>query len=105
MAGIDGVTGNKTTLELDFRRAWRRWPYAHHFPAVKAGPAQDDVLNIMSMSPRRRSPIAAEWQGQWPFVPVLINDDWTTDEVADIIHEDIPAEAWEQLVRAWLSLD
>jgi hypothetical protein len=101
LAGVEGVNGNKTTLELDFRAAWRDWPYASKFPAVKAGPSQDDVFRIMGKSANRSTPHVAEWSGAWPFVPVIIHD-WSADELADSIHEQVPAEAWLNLVRDWL---
>lgn len=104
MAGVAGVNGSKLTLELDFRRAWRGWPYARRFPTIKAGPAYDDVLHVLGKSGRRRGPIVAEWDGQWPFVPVLLQD-WTHDEIAELIDEEIPADAWRDLVTAWLGPD
>lgn len=94
MAGFEHVHGNKGTLELDFRSAWRSWPYKDRYRTIKAGPQFDDVLHILAKSERRRSPIVAEWQGQWPFVPVLLQD-WSFQEIAELIDHEVPAEAWQ----------
>lgn len=45
MLGLDEVHGNRTTLEFDFRSAWRGWPYREHFPSIKAGPKDDEVFH------------------------------------------------------------
>ncbi|MFF1632637.1 hypothetical protein [Leifsonia sp. NPDC058248] len=103
MLELEGVNGNKGTLELDFRRAWRDWKYAELFPAVKADFTRDDVLRIMHDSSRRRGPVVAHWEGSWPFVPVLRVEQWTADEVAESIDAPVPAQAWADLVRNWLS--
>ena len=36
LAGQPELAGNRTTVELSFRSAWRAWPHADHFPAVGA---------------------------------------------------------------------
>lgn len=103
LSGLDSLTGNPTTLKLDFRAAWRAWPHASRLPVIKAGPSQDDVLHILGKSSRRSTMHVAEWHGSWPFVPVILQD-WSSDELAESIHEDIPAESWRDLVRTWLTL-
>ncbi|NNC14049.1 hypothetical protein HII28_19500 [Planctomonas sp. JC2975] len=104
MLGLIEVNGSKGTLELDFRRAWRNWEYAALFPAVKAVGDRDDVIRILIDSHGRSGPRVARWDGSWPFVPVLRVEQWTADEVADSIDKRVPAHAWADLVRAWLSL-
>ena len=101
MLGIEGVTGNKTTLEFSFRTAWKNWPYRSHFPIIKAGPRRDDVFHILQKSSSRSTHHVAEWHGAWPFLPVLLYH-WTFRELADSIHQNIPAEAWRDLVQNWL---
>ncbi len=102
MLGVERVNGDKTRLELDFRAAWREWPYAHHFTTVKAGPAQDDVLHILRDSASRRGVVLAHWEGAWPFVPTLHVEGWDAREVAEKIMDEVPAQAWADLVRLWL---
>ncbi|MBT2474662.1 hypothetical protein J7E68_08765 [Microbacterium sp. ISL-103] len=99
--GCQKVHGNRMALEFDFRRAWRAWPYTHLFPAVKVGPAQDDLFGIMQDSAGRRSTRPTYWEGAWPFTPVM-RFDWTADEIAEHLSEEIPADAWRELVEAWL---
>jgi hypothetical protein len=101
MLGVEAINGNKTTLELDFRAAWRDWPHRSHYPSIKAGPAYDDLFSVMSRSATRSSHHIAEWE-TWPFVPTLLFD-WTDEELADSINDAIPAAAWRALVRDWLS--
>lgn len=102
MAGISAIEGNKGNLELDFRAAWRRWPFADRFPSIKAGPAQDDIfVQVISSSANRRGPVAL-WRGPWPYSPELVHD-WEPDEVADVIDEAIPAAAWRDLAETWLT--
>lgn len=103
LAGVEAVNGNKGTLELNFRSAWRKWPHSSQLPSIKAGPAQDDVLRVLYKSERRATHHIAEWRGSWPFVPVLLQD-WAVDELAESIHEEIPAQAWRDLVSAWLQV-
>ena len=69
MLRIESVTGNKMSLELDFRAAWRDWSYTKYFPHVKAGPVHDDVLRILQKSATRRGTRVAMWERSWPFVP------------------------------------
>jgi hypothetical protein len=101
MLEIESVTGNKTNLELDFRAAWRDWSYTKYFPQVKAGPVHDDVLRILRKSATRRGTRVAMWKGAGPFVP-WTELDWSFKDLAVIIHEAIPAHAWEKIVRNWL---
>jgi hypothetical protein len=106
MNGIGEVNGQKSELEWGFRRAWRAWDGAQALPAINAGPSRDDVLlHAIERSDRRRGPIVARWEGRYPFVPVLLVDEWTADEIADSIHEEIPAAAWALLVGGWLDSD
>lgn len=102
MLGVTEVTGDTTRLQLDFRKAWREWAYAARFPAVKAGPDQDDVLHILRDSPSRGGVVLASWEGGWPFVPRIRMQDWEAHEVAEVLDESVPAEAWAGLVRQWL---
>lgn len=104
MLGVAGLPGKKGELELDFRRAWRTWKYAVRYPAVKADFDRDDVFRIIYASPRRRGAVVAHWEGLWPFAPVLRVEGWTPEEIAESIDERVPAQAWSELVRTWLSL-
>jgi hypothetical protein len=54
-------------------------------------------------SERRATHHVAEWRGSWPFVPELLHD-WDVDELAESINEKIPAQAWQDLVIAWLQV-
>jgi hypothetical protein len=102
MLGVDSVMANKMTLELDFRRAWRNWPHRTEFGSIKVGPSSDDLLTILHASGRRPRNKFAYWESAWPFIPVLEFDNWTYEEVAEIITESVPAIAWHDLVRSWL---
>lgn len=99
--GVDAVNGNKTTLELDFRAAWRAWPHSSKLPAIDAGPSKDSLFPVLRKSVGRSTHHVAEWHGTWPFVPVILQD-WTVNELADSIHEDITADSWRDLVKAWM---
>lgn len=101
MLGIEDVHGQKHPLEFDFRRAWRNWEYRDLFPAIHAGPHRDDVFHILMDSAGRRSTRVTYWEGAWPFVPVA-RFDWSAEEIAEHLEERIPADAWRDLVRAWL---
>lgn len=103
MLGIEGVNSNKANLELDCRRAWRSWDHAYLFPAIRTGPAFDDVLHLLYRSARRRGPRVVRWEGAWPFRPVLLVDDWSADEIAELIDDDVPAKSWASLARGWLN--
>jgi hypothetical protein len=98
MLGVECVDGKKMNLELDFRTAWRKWPYAFYLPQVKA----DDVLHILRKSHKRLGTRVASWEGAWPFTPVA--EDWSFDELATVIHEAIPALAWRDIVKEWLRI-
>ena len=102
MLSVDSVMANKMNLELDFRRAWRDWPYRSRFPLIKAGPHSDDLLIVLHASGRRPRSKFAYWESEWPFIPVLEFDDWTYEEVAAIITAAVPAVAWRDLVELWL---
>lgn len=101
MLEIESVNGNKMKLELDFRTAWRNWSYASLFPKVKVGAPHDNVLHILGKSPTRRGSRVAGWERSWPFVP-WTEPNWSFEELADIIHDQIPARAWLGIVRNWL---
>jgi hypothetical protein len=101
MLGISSVTGNKSSLELDFRRAWRGWASAAHFPAVHAGPVDDSVFRILRSSSARATPHVAHWAGEWPYVPVLLVD-WSLIEAAEHIDDRVPPNEWVALVDQWL---
>jgi hypothetical protein len=101
VAGVEEVNGNRSSLELAFRRAWRAWPYAHEFPAIQAGPSRDDIfLRLLDTDTYDTAP--AVWQGSWPFVPLIRWDWWDLDDVADTIAEGIPTSAWAALVAGWV---
>lgn len=100
MHGIDSIGWNKGDLELRFRAAWRAWTHRSHLPAIDAGPTRDDVLiQAVDRSARRRGPIVAEWVDR---APRLRHEDWSHVEVAESIHDGIPAQAWADLVAMWL---
>lgn len=101
MLGIEGVEGSKPTLEFDFRSAWRSWSYASKFPAVQTGPNADNVFHILRRSSRRATPHLAAWSESWPYAPVILVD-WPLPDVADAVDEDVPGDAWAELVGAWL---
>jgi hypothetical protein len=101
MSGIDSLNGPKTALEMGFRRAWRAWNFTRFFPDVAAGPANDSIFRILAASSTRSTHHIAEWRGSWPFTPVILVE-WSDGEVADVIHEEIPASAWQQLAHEWL---
>lgn len=102
MIGVDQIHGNAVTLEFDFRAAWRAWPYRSRFPSIKAGPKDDEVFHVLASTVRRQGAVLAHWVGAWPFVPV-IRENWTPEDVAEVIEDSIPAEAWASLVTAWLN--
>lgn len=104
MLGLDEVNGPKMVLELDFEDAWRDWPHRHHFPNVKVDISYNEILGILQDSGRKHGPILVCWEGAWPFVPTLRVDDWTANEVADILNKEIPAQVWEGFVAASLKV-
>ncbi|MGX5770305.1 hypothetical protein ACWKWN_06085 [Microbacterium trichothecenolyticum] len=100
MAGIPSVHGNAIALQFAFRRAWRAWDYADRFPAIKAGPAQDDIFHILDGEVRRRASTPTGWVSSWPYLPTADGNDW--DDIADIIDYEVPASAWRDLAVAWV---
>jgi hypothetical protein len=102
MLGVENVTGKKTTLEYAFRDAWRDWPHAERYPAIKTGPAYDDVFRVMDKSMRPPRNRLVHWESQWPYIPARLVD-WDDQDLADVINEHIPAAQWADLVRVWLS--
>jgi hypothetical protein len=103
MLDLPEIHGNKTTLEFAFRHAWRDWNYRDHYDAVDAGPHRDSVFHIMSDSRKRGRDTLVFWESDWPFIPALLVDGWTANEIADIINDQIPAAAWADLVRNWMA--
>lgn len=101
MLGLDEVVWSLVGSEGAFRRAWSEWRYSHLFPSIRVEMARSDLKRILRMSDRRRGPRASGWTGAGPYFPWTDGDEW--DEVADIISEEIPAEAWRDLVDAWLT--
>ena len=106
MSGRTEVHGNRSTLEMQFRAAWRDWPHSTRFPHIEAGPAHDSVfIHVLGRSPRAQSGSVTHWDGQWPFVAMVKFDGWTHDQLAEVIDGAVPAEAWKALVDAWLDED
>ena len=101
MSSAAPITGNKTTLELNFRRVWREWPYRDLFPSIKAGPAQDDLFLILGDEVRRGRRGVTWWTAAWPFHAAADGDDW--DELAEFIDGKVPAAGWSALVGGWLA--
>jgi len=102
MLRVDNVSGKKTTLEYAFRDAWRGWPDAERYPAIKTGPTYDDVFRVMDKSMRPPRNHLVHWESQWPYIPARLVD-WDDQDLADVINEHIPAAHWADLVRVWLS--
>jgi hypothetical protein len=103
LSGNMAISGQKLTLELTFRRAWKGWPAATHFPSINAGPHRDDILSILSKSRVRPRALFAYWESEWPFVPVIQQLDWSPEELAEAIDERVSAAEWADLVVAWVA--
>jgi hypothetical protein len=99
----ESFNGQKTSIELAFRHAWRAWEHSGRFPAVRADNHRDDLLGIIRRSPRRRSAQLSGWATEWPFVPVLA-DGWEIDDVAELLASQtgVPLSGWESLARLFL---
>jgi hypothetical protein len=97
------ISAQKMTLELGFRRAWKAWPASTYFPSINTGPHRDDVLTILSKSRVRQRALYAYWASEWPFVPVLRQLDWSSEEIAEAIDERVSASEWKDLVAAWVA--
>lgn len=98
--GRHEFNGSKLAIVFAFIHAWRDWSYRSRFPAIRAGHDRNDLLSIISKSPRRRSPHLAGWVSEWPFVP-YIADAWSPEEVADLLapEAEVPLGGWVQLVK------
>ncbi len=83
---LEGESFNtaKMTVELAFVHAWRSWSSRSHFPAVRAKLSRNDLLRIISKSPRRRSTHLTGWSNEWPFVP-FISEHWSIKDVAELL--------------------
>lgn len=102
MLGVRSLVGDKTSLELDFRRAWRKWKFAALFPAVHAGLADDSLFRILRSSSKRTTLHIARWVGGWPYAPELLVE-WSLEEAAGHIDDRLGASAWVSLVGDWLN--
>jgi len=101
--GRTELPSGKTDVELSFRRAWRTWPHARDFPAVKAGPERDDIyFQIMGDSASRRPPGIALWNVGRMLRPEL-TEGWDMADARDLLVQfyGIPVEAWVELARAF----
>ncbi len=100
--GVDLVPGSKVDLEFAFRRAWRAWPYRSAFPAVRADVERDDLLSLLRKSEGRRSAHLTGWSSEWPFRPYKL-DNWTAEDVADLLLGDVPLAGWKHLASTFLA--
>jgi len=100
-AGIESLP-NDTSFDLDFRHAWRGWPWASQFPQVHAGPVNDSIERILRQSANRRGPVLAWWTEEGGHRPVLAFD-WDLDEYFEELESrsdgKIPRHAWGDLAR------
>lgn len=91
-------------FDLDFWRAWGTWRYAHYFPNI----SQQAEMNSRCLKPRifvtentarkRSGTSLITWEGKRINIsPALQSGGYSAEEVAEIIHESIPVEAWVEL--------
>jgi hypothetical protein len=101
--GVESFNAAKMTIEFAFVRAWRDWSYRSHFPAVRADLRRNDLLRIISKSPRRRSAHLTGWASEWPFVP-FISESWNIEDVAEMLEEqtEVPLRGWIDLAQPFL---
>ena len=100
-AGIKSLP-NDTSFDLDFRQAWREWPWSPQFLQVHAGPVRDDIEGILHRSANRAGPILAWWTIDRSYSPVLA-DDWELSDYLEVLHQRtdgrVPGTAWADLAQ------
>jgi hypothetical protein len=103
IVGRESFNGQKMSIEFAFEHAWRDWPFAARFPAVRADAQRNSLIGIIDRSPRRRSSCLAGWASEWPFTP-YIEESWSPAEVADLLaHEcGVPEKGWRELAQLFL---
>jgi hypothetical protein len=101
MRGHHELPANKMNVELAFQRAWRSWPYARHFPSVRADLERNHIYwQIMDSSARRRQPTIAFWDVGRTLYPQL-QEGFDMDDAKDLLPKfhDLPIAAWEELAQ------
>lgn len=89
----------KSTLELGFMAAWRRWPYRGRFSFVGLPTKKDEIYQITYAGERHRT-MHLYWNDDHS---IGKRNDWASrDDIAHSIDPSIPADAWGELVVDWL---
>lgn len=99
----NGVTALRTSwqsLGQALERALRDWSYRDTFAQVKAHP-QSDIRNILETSPTDRAYGGWAWRDGWCCYSTKNNE--TIDDIADLISNEIPTEAWATFARLFLA--
>ncbi|MGW3788452.1 hypothetical protein ACWD5Z_27995 [Micromonospora chokoriensis] len=103
--GVDSVPRDKMAIELAFRRAWRKWPHASTYPAIKAGPSFDDIyIQILLRSERRRWGCTV-WRNEGNrLYPELVGESWTFEDGMElhVRASGVPEAGWRQLAELFL---
>lgn len=111
MEGKPRLDGQKTTLELAFRRAWRSWGQASRFPAVdrmvRAG--QFNTPQMTATQGRRGHNPYVVWADGWPpTAQVRQGVDWDAQNAEDALFlaeqlgAGVTSDQWNDLARLLL---
>lgn len=115
--GCNQIPNNKPTVEFAFISAWRKWSHRSALPSADpriAGSIKDlDVIWIMTDldSERKAGGLPFFWEPHAPGgITIVLRDTGDFDptknndlgDCAEMIHEEIPARAWQELAHAFL---
>lgn len=109
MNGTDELPMDKVIVDLAFEGEFPRWSHSRHFPQVVTDLRNGlDGYIAITRADERKQAYHLFWSERgWPYVIHARArwDDMDIDprEVAASIHKDIPADAWGELARDFLS--
>lgn len=92
MCGQDAIPHDKVGVEMAFRRAWRRWPYASRFPFVSSDRRKDEFYQIRHADYRKHT-FGLYWDDYDVRLRNESDDQLDAEFLAGLVDEDIPAEA------------
>ncbi|GAA1392746.1 hypothetical protein [Luteococcus peritonei] len=98
MCGRDSIPRDKVRVEMAFRRAWRAWPYSSRFPFVSSNRRADEFYQLTHADYRKHT-FGLFWDGCTVVSRNEYDDEVDFGFIANLVDEEIPAEAWRQLMQ------
>ena len=101
---VPAVKSAKMGVEFAFMRAWRSWPHAAKFPAIRADLDRNAITRILHDSQGRRNAHAAAWETAGREYVPFAKQDWSMEDLADSAGRDfsVDLEAWKELAQAFM---